>query len=107
MGVSFGGTSDNRFVCRTNGSLVFAARATAFCPKADADQSSAEFPLVTGGGEIVSSGIFGVVAQPARNRASAAQKKIPAYLSTRQLCGRPMRTQAVLRATCLWRRIAA
>jgi 4-hydroxy-3-polyprenylbenzoate decarboxylase len=44
---------------------------------------------------MVSSGIFGVVAQPARKKTSAAQKRNPASLNTRLLCGTRMRTQAV------------
>jgi 4-hydroxy-3-polyprenylbenzoate decarboxylase len=74
------------------GGFVFTA---GFCPKSEADQSNAAFPLFLGGDEMISSGISGVVAQPARKRASAALKKIPAGLSTRQLCGTRMRTQAV------------
>jgi hypothetical protein len=85
-----------RFVCKPTGALVLAAWATAFCPVLGADQFSASFPLAAGGDEMASSGISGAVAQPAREKASAAQKRISADLNTRQLCGRRMRTQAVL-----------
>lgn len=79
----------------TVGTFVLAACAAGLFVKPGADQLNAAFPLFAGGDEMVSSAIFGVVAQPARKMASAAQKRIPADLNTRQLCGRPMRTQAV------------
>jgi len=44
---------------------------------------------------MICSGTFGVVAQPARIKASAAQKRIPADLNTCQFCGTRKRTQAV------------
>jgi len=57
---------------------------------------------------MILSGIFGVVEQPARK--ISAQKRIPAglgVLNTASLCGTQKRTQAVLHATCLRRRIAS
>jgi hypothetical protein len=60
-------------------------------------QFNAGSPWVASGAEIVSSGHFFVVAQPARK--IRAQKRIPVGLSglnTRPLCGTQKRTQAVL-----------
>jgi hypothetical protein len=87
IGAVFGKIAGGRFVRKPTGAFVLAAWTTAFCPDSGADQFSASFPPVAGGDEMVSSGIFGVVAQPARKKTSAPQKRIPADLNTRQLCG--------------------
>jgi hypothetical protein len=75
-----------------------------FCAKPGADQFSAEVPPDMVAGEMVSSGGVGAVAQPASK--IAAKRVIPIGLNTRLLCGTRKRTQDVLRATCLRRRIA-
>lgn len=59
-------------------------------------QFNAGLPRDGDGGEMVSSGIFGDVAQPAKK--ISRQKNIPIGLDTRPLCGTQKRTQAVLRS---------
>ncbi len=71
-GAGFGRTAGGRFGCGTTGGFVFAA---GFCPKPDADQFSAEFPLVAGGDEMVSSGIFGVVRAARQKKSQRGAKR--------------------------------
>jgi hypothetical protein len=85
---------------------LFSSRAQRFFfSKPGADQFSEGFPFDTARGEMVSSGGVGAVEQPASK--IAAKTVIPVGLNTRLLCGTRKRTQVVLRATCLRRKVRA
>ena len=92
-GAGFGIAICGRFELMTSGGFVLGScgglgRGAA----SGSTQFKADAPWDGAGDEMVSSGIVGVEAQPAR-KISAPRKRIPAGLNTRQLCGTPMRTQ--------------
>ena len=83
----FGIITSGRLVMMTGGGFVFGnCGACGLGAALGSTQSKPDAPGDGGADEMVSSGIVGVVAQPAR-KISAPKKMIPAGLNTPQLCG--------------------